>query len=317
MYLIPEKELYTIIQQYYSGKYSDIISLDLESEFDFTNVLYEIEANFYKIRSFIILEKYSEATELLNSLETLVMSKNEENSIDSKTADLLVNDIKVINSFVNFKKSNIIDEELLDSIDNNLPSLALIYKKIIKSNIEINLSSPDLDLESYIYLLFKNSSVENKDIDLNEIKNLKSHYSDSIILDFAIAWLGLITPNSKNLNDDSIANVKNSYYFFEELTSSSNTDSIKNLVNLLACYLKLGNIPESVDCIEKINSLQNDNNHDYPLLINKIALASITLNSDDRIQLIEKIKSKFPNSPYVTDLNEKNDLFDTIVSTFN
>lgn len=317
MYLIPEKELYTIIQQYYSGKYSDIISLDLESEFDFTNVLYEIEANFYKIRSFIILEKYSEATELLNSLETLVMSKNEENSIDSKTADLLVNDIKVINSFVNFKKSNVIDEELLDSIDNNLLSLALIYKKIIKSNIEINLSSPDLDLESYIYLLFKNSSVENKDIDLNEIKNLKSHYSDSIILDFAIAWLGLITPNSKNLNDDSIANVKNSYYFFEELTSSSNTDSIKNLVNLLACYLKLGNIPESVDCIEKINSLQNDNNHDYPLLINKIAFASITLNSDDRIQLIEKIKSKFPNSPYVTDLNEKNDLFDTIVSTFN
>ncbi|KAG0677802.1 hypothetical protein C6P40_005492 [Pichia californica] len=319
MYLTPEKELYTIIQQYYSGKYSDITSLDLDAEFDFSNVLYDIEAHFYKIRSYLILEDYSNAAELLNIIEKKIISNNENNLIDSKTSNLLINDVKILNSFIDFKKLNLIDHELLNSIDNNTPSLALIYKKIIESNSKISISSPDLDLESFIYLLFLNSNIENKEIDLKIIKNLKSHYSDSLILDFAIAWLGLSKSTIIN-DDDSIANIKNSYYFFDELSSSSNTDSIKNTINLLACQLKLGNIPEALECIEKLKSFNEKDtlkSWNYSLLINKIALESIKLNSVDRLSLIEKIKKDFPESSYVKDLNEKDDLFTSIVSTYN
>lgn len=318
MYLTPEKELYTIIQQFYSGKFSDIVSLDLDAEFDFSNILYDIEAHFYKIRSYLILQDYSNASKFLTDIEQKVSLNKEKDLIDSKTTDLLINDIKVLNSFIDFKKLNSIDNSLLDSIDDNTPSLALIYKKIILSDSKISPTSPDLDLESYLYLLFSNSILEKKEIDINTITNLKNHYSDSLILDFAIAWLGL--SKSTNLNDnDSIINAKNSYYFFDELASSSNTDSIKNTINLLACQLKLGNIPESLECLEKLKSYDQKESlksWDYSLLINKIALESINLNSTERNSLIAQIKSEFPDSDYVKDLNEKDELFTSIVNTY-
>lgn len=319
MYLTPEKELYTIIQQYYSGKYADIVSLDLDTEFDFSNVLYDIEAHFYKIRSLLLLEEYKEAAEFLASIEGRIVSNNENDLIDAKTTELLLNDVKVLNSFIDFKKLNTVDNELLSSIDDNTPSLALIYKSIIKSDVKISPASPDLDLESYIYLLFANSSLENKEIDPSTIINLKSHYSDSLILDFAIAWLGLAAPTTAE-SDESIANAKNSYYFFDELSSSSNTDSIKNSVNLLACHLKLGNVPEALEVIEKLKTFPSTDalpSWNYSLLVNKIALSSITLNNTEREELIAKIEKEYPASSYVADLKEKNELFDSIVSTYN
>lgn len=319
MYLTPEKELYTVIQQYYSGKYAEIVALDLDTEFDFSNVLYDIEAHFYKIRSLLLLENYKEAAEFLAALEKRVISNNENNLIDTKTTQVLLTDVKVLNSFIDFKKLNSIDNDLLDSVDDSTPSLALVYKGIIKSDQKLSASSPDLDLESYIHLLFANFASDNKEIDPSTIIGLKNHYSDSLILDFAIAWLGLSAPTTPN-SDDSVANPKNSYYFFDELSSSANTDSAKNAINLLACHLKLGNVPEALEVIEKLKTLPSADalsSWNYSLLINKIALSSITSNTVEREELLAQIEKDYPASSYVSDLKEKNELFDSIVSTYN
>lgn len=315
MYLTPEKELYTIIQQYYSGKFQDIASLDLDVEFDFSNILYDIEAHFYKIRSLIELDDHTNASKLLAQLEDKIIS-NTPTNIDSKTSDLLVLDIKVLNSFIEFKSNGKVDAELLDSVDTEIPSLALVYKSIIQPDANISIASPDLDLEAFVFTLF---SKDADNIDPKTISQFKKHYSDSLILDFAVSWLGLVnTTLDSNTNDaDSPINLKNSYYFFDELTSSSNTDSAKNLINLLACQLKLGNIPESIECIEKLDTLNVNPKWTYSLLINKIALNSLTSNSLERNRLIEELKNKFPNSPYVHDLNEKSELFDSIVESYN
>jgi hypothetical protein len=318
MYLIPEKELYTIVQQYYSGKFADIISLDLETEFDFSNILYNIEAQFYKIRSFIALNDLNNASTLLKNLENLILKNTEINSIDNKTSDLLINDIKILNSFIDFKKLNTIDNDLLNLIDDKIPSLALIYKKIIQSNVEISPESPDLDLESFIYIIFSNSNNYIKESDYKKLIDLKHLFSDSLILDFAIAWAGLSKPTNTSNIDDSLNAIKSSYYFFDELTTSSNTDSSKNFISLLASHLKLGNIPEALECIEKLNSLNDlSSSWNYSLLINKIALASITSNKIERENLIKKIYNDYPNSNFVNDLNEKSQLFDSIVASYN
>lgn len=317
MYLTPEKELYTIVQQYYSGKYLDIVALDLDTEFDFSNVLYDIEAHFYKVRSLVVLDKLEDAASHLAELEKRIASNTENNLIDVKTSDLLKTDVKVLNSFLDFKKLNSIDNELLSSVDDTVPSLASVYKHIMLAGTKVSVANPDLDLESYINILFSNSIADHSDIDVSKIVDLKTHYSDSLILDFAIAWLGLASPI---YNDDSAANTKNSYYFFDELSSSSNTDSIKNVVNLFACHLKLGNIPEALESLKKLESMSTDGalaSWNYSLLINKIALASITSDGDERSKLITEIKAQFPDSPYVADLKEKSDLFDTIIATYN
>lgn len=210
----------------------------------------------------------------------------------------------------------LVDAELLDSVDTEIPSLALVYKSIIQPDANISIASPDLDLEAFVFTLF---SKDADNIDPKTISQFKKHYSDSLILDFAVSWLGLVnTTLDSNTNDaDSPINLKNSYYFFDELTSSSNTDSAKNLINLLACQLKLGNIPESIECIEKLDTLNVNPKWTYSLLINKIALNSLTSNSLERNRLIEELKNKFPNSPYVHDLNEKSELFDSIVESYN
>lgn len=322
MYLTPEKELYTIIQQFYSGKFNEIISLDLEVEFDFSNVLYSIEANFYKIRSLIIVNDLENASDALSKLETLIVKNSENNSIDDKTSNLLLVDIRVLSSYIEFKQSNKIDTDLLDSIDDNIPSLSLIYKKIIQSDLPISPDSPDLDLEAFIYLIFQtgsSSSSEISDSIYKSLVNLKSHYNDSIILDFAIAWAGLSKPTSSNF-DDALEIVKSSFYFFDELSSSSNTESSKNLINLLVSNVKLGNLPESLECLEKLNELNDASKFpswNYSLLINMIAVASINLQNDERVKLTNQIKSEYANSVYVNDLIEKEQLFDSIVASYN
>lgn len=317
MYLTPEKELYTIIQQFYSGKYADIAALDLNSEFDFSNILYNIEAHFYKIRAQLALNDFSSASSQLSILSQLISSNRVANKIDSQTSSLLEKDIQTLNAFIEFKSSQTINQEILDSIDNSTPSLALIYKSIILNTANQNTLSPELDLESYIFNLFTNSSFNN-----SQFKDLKSHYSDVLILDFAASWLGLAhssTSTDDHDNDNDNLNAKHSYYFFEELTSSSNTDSIKNVINLLASHLKLNNLPEANDCLAKLETLDQStakNEWIYSLLINKIALASTTLNSSDRVHLIDQISTQFPNSSYVKDLNEKSQLFDSIVAEY-
>lgn len=316
MYITPEKELYTIIQLFYSGNYKEITDLDLDTEFDFSNILYDIEAQFYKIRANLILNNYDSASNLLSNLNK---NLSDLSSIDNQTKDVLLNDIKILNYFIDFKKLNDvgkIDYDLLNSFDDKLPTLATLYKKIIINDVQIDVQNPDLDLESYLLLLFSSDS----EISNSALIDLKNHYSDSLILDFAIAWLGLINPSSSN-SDDTPVNTKNSYYFFEELTSSSNTDSIKNVINLLACHLKLGNIPEALDCLAKLNSMENSHitkqSWNHSLLINKIALTSINGDSVQYNSLIDEIKKKFPDSYYVKDLVEKEQLFDSIVSTYN
>lgn len=315
MYITPEKELYSIIQQFHSGKYAEIAHLDLDAEFDFSNILYDIEANFYKIRSLIKLNDFTKASESLTELDFKITKNTESNQIDAQTANLFQTDIKVLNAYIDFKKFNSIDTTLLNSIDTKTPSLALVYKHIILNDSNTSsdsIDSPDLDFESYLYTLLASSP----DNAINIVSNLKSHYSDSLIIDFAVAWLGLA---ATQLNNDTV-NTKNSYYFFEELTSSSNTDSIKNSISLLVSHLKLGNIPEANDCLQKIVSLDQSSflpSWDYSLLINKIALASQALNSTERETLTQQIATKFPNSPYVNDLKEKSDLFDSIVASFN
>lgn len=323
MYITPEKELYTIIQQFYSGKYADIAALDLDTEFDFTNILYDIEAQFYKIRAHLALADYNSATAALSTLMHNISTNAEKNLIDAQTAELLHNDTKVLNSFIDFKKLNTIDHDLLESIDNSTPSLAYIYKRIILHEATAagaeTLSSPELDLEAYVFSLFSSASSSGKDVDTNKVADLKRHYSDVLILDFAAAWLGLSgATSSTGANDDSNITAKNSYYFFEELTSSSNTDSAKNVINLLAAHLKLCNLPEALECLEKLKTETDIKPEwEYSLLINKIALASTTMNSEERAQLIQEIKQKFPTSSYVKDLEEKSQLFDTIVQEYN
>lgn len=63
------------MQQFYSRKFSDIVSLELDAEYDFSNILYDDEAHFYKISSYLILHDYSNASKFLTDIEQKVSLK--------------------------------------------------------------------------------------------------------------------------------------------------------------------------------------------------------------------------------------------------
>lgn len=314
MYTHPENELYTIIQQFYSGKYQDIAALHLTSEFDFTDILHELQAHFYKVRSLIILQDYQNALTELSEIDSKLSSALSNKQIDQQTVNILQTDSKVLASFIDFKKTGDINTSLLDSINEKEPTIALIYKNIIQNKNQSNNPSDEnlYDIESLIHLLLTNpsSSLPQK------ITQLKSNFNDSLVVDFVVAWLGLFSTLSSN---DSI-NSKNSYYFFEELTSSPNTDSLKNTLSLLVSHAKLGDFYEANNCLSKIESLKDSNlfldSWNYSYLINKIALAVQSLNTKTQIETTNELVAKFPNSPYVQDYNQKSAFFDEIAQSY-
>lgn len=90
---------------------------------------------------------------------------------------------------------------------------------------------------------------------------------------------------------------------------------MKNLICLLVCNLKLLQLPESENLIkrieEEIDIEELNKNKDY--LINKINFNCQSQNTIENKNLIENLKIIDPNSNYLSDLNEKNKLFDEIV----
>lgn len=90
---------------------------------------------------------------------------------------------------------------------------------------------------------------------------------------------------------------------------------MKNLICLLVCNLKLLQLPESENLIkrieEEIEIEELNKNKDY--LINKINFNCQSQNTIENKNLIENLKIIDPNSNYLSDLNEKNKLFDEIV----
>lgn len=152
-------------------------------------------------------------------------------------------------------------------------------------------------------LLVFNSIINGQE---SNIENAKASISDALILDFACAWLGMSLDSE---SDDSLT-VKASYYFFDELCSSSNTANDKTWTCLMICHLKMGHLQEAEECLSHIKG------ETQSTLVGQIALASIKGDDETREKLTSQLQSAYPSSAYVKDLNDKNALFDQIVASY-
>lgn len=283
MYIVPEKELYTLIQLFYAGHHEQLAAMELDAELDFSNPLYRLEAMMYQARSNVILGDAAKATEVIESAMSDLQEAIASGLVDSQSGAYVKDEFTSLANFITKSPINPSVEDTLGSMFKYLQDGTL--SGTLGENLE---------------LLVFNSIIKGED---KAIKAAKESMSDALILDFACAWLGLSS-------DDEFSSVKGSYYFFDELCSSSNTSNDKSWTCLMISHLKMGHIQEAEECLSHIKQ-----GNEFSIIC-QISIASIKGDDAIRRDLTAQLAREYPNSGYVKDINEKNVLFDQVVASF-
>ncbi|OWB85641.1 hypothetical protein B5S33_g4310 [[Candida] boidinii] len=318
-------ELFTVKQLFYCAKYDELLKLKiLQDEILFNEAINKYKALQYQIRSSINLKDLSKTESLIKESFKSLNTEKEALIQDDEISKSLELEFKFLESYSQF---------ILKNNSKSIESLISSYENIESDLIDLiiskyySLSGDDLKA---VEILSNTNSLENasflvyiniKNLNFKEATKIINNFSkisqDNLIFNLSQSWLDLINIE-KSKNGKIIENtnkVQSSYYFYDELTSNESTVSIKNLICLLVCNLKLLQLPESEHLIkrieEEIDIDELNKNKDY--LINKINFNCQSQNTIENKNLIENLKIIDPNSSYLSDLNEKNKLFDEIV----
>ncbi|KAK6202260.1 uncharacterized protein RJT21DRAFT_18512 [Scheffersomyces amazonensis] len=166
------------------------------------------------------------------------------------------------------------------------------------------------ELEPFLVLvqlhLVKGNFIAANKIFLN-FKNFPDSSRDNIIYQVLESWLLSIKGESDNIN--------NAFYFYDELLSSDFDEDpqgkFKILNVLFALTLQLKHIPEAKEIIAQIKALNPKGNPDF--LANSITFEYLSNSGEKVDELLKELKSQDAEHPLLTDLEEKNKIFDEIV----
>ncbi|OWB78500.1 hypothetical protein B5S32_g2696 [[Candida] boidinii] len=319
-------ELFTVKQLFYCAKYDELLKLKiLQDEILFNEAINKYKALQYQIRSSINLKDLKKTESLIKESIKSLNTEKEALIQDDKISKILELEFKFLESYSKFiLKNDSKSIELLisnydESKENDLIDLIISnYYSLSGDDLKaIEILSNTNSLENASFLIYINIKNLNFKESTKIINNFSKISQDNLIFNLSQSWFDIINIE-KSKNGKIIENLnklQSSYYFYDELTSNESTVSIKNLICLLVCNLKLLQLPESENLIkrieEEIEIEELNKNKDY--LINKINFNCQSQNTIENKNLIENLKIIDPNSNYLSDLNEKNKLFDEIV----
>lgn len=282
MYVVPEKELYTLVQLFYAGHHTQVATMDLDAELDFTNALYRLEAVMYQARSRALVGDKKGALAAVEGALSDLKEASAAGLVDAQSGAYVQAEFEALASYIQGASVDVAMDDTLGSM----------YKYL--QGGELPAAGENLELLVFSSLVSGNGGA---------IEGAKASLSEALILDFACAWLGMKV-------DEEEVSAKGAYYFFDELCSSTNTATDKTWVSLAVCHLKMGHVEEAQDCLARLQGETESS------LVARIAIAAQTGDNATREELTKELQAKYPNCGYVADLSEKQTLFDEVVAAF-
>ncbi|GAW21031.1 hypothetical protein ANO14919_105440 [Xylariales sp. No.14919] len=141
------------------------------------------------------------------------------------------------------------------------------------------------------------------DLAVKEVAAARRWAQDSLLVNLAESWVGLRLGGEK---------YQQAFYVFEELAQAPATSSIVTLLSQAVCELHLGRVEEAQSALEQALQKQPDY---ADAIANLLVLTVIT--GKDATEITSSLKNAAPNHPFLTDLEEKSDLFDKAASKFS
>ncbi|KAF3760939.1 hypothetical protein M406DRAFT_324564 [Cryphonectria parasitica EP155] len=141
------------------------------------------------------------------------------------------------------------------------------------------------------------------DLAIKEVTAARRWAQDSILVNLAESWVGLRLGGEK---------YQQAFYVFEELAQAPSTSSVQTLVAQAVAELHLGRTEEAQSALDQALKKEPDN---AEAIANSLVLQVLVGKSPN--DSIESLKKVAPQHAFLTDLEEKSQLFDTAASKFS
>ncbi|TGZ85537.1 hypothetical protein EX30DRAFT_361363 [Ascodesmis nigricans] len=143
------------------------------------------------------------------------------------------------------------------------------------------------------------------DLATKEVQAAKKWANDSLLVNLAESWVGLRVGGEK---------YQQAYYVYEELAQQPTSSNARTLVGQAVTELHLGRYPEAESGLEQ--ALEK-NPADPEALANSIVLGILAGKSVEEQNVhASNLEKAAPSHPYLTDLAEKSELFDTAAARY-
>jgi len=145
------------------------------------------------------------------------------------------------------------------------------------------------------------------DLALKEVAAAKRWAQDSLLINLAEAWT--------NLRVGGQEKYQSAYYIYEELASAPGTQSPTALVGQAVAELHLGRYEEAESALSQAMESENA---DVQAVANALVLQYVVGKGtgDKAKELAEILRSRDPEHQMLTDLAEKESLFDTAAAKY-
>ncbi|KAL2110923.1 hypothetical protein VUR80DRAFT_540 [Thermomyces stellatus] len=140
------------------------------------------------------------------------------------------------------------------------------------------------------------------DLALKEVSAARRWAQDNLLVNLAEAWVGIRLGGEK---------YQQAFYVFEELAQAPATSSVRSLVAQAVAELHLGRLEEAESALDQ--AVKTEPGY-ADAIANTLVLSVISGN--DTTKLKESLKEADPQHPFLTDLEEKEALFDKAAEKF-
>ncbi|KAK3988299.1 coatomer epsilon subunit-domain-containing protein [Cladorrhinum sp. PSN332] len=142
------------------------------------------------------------------------------------------------------------------------------------------------------------------DLALKAVIEARRWAQDSLLVNLAESWVGLRLGGEK---------YQQAFYVFEELAQAPATSSVRSLVSQAVAELHLGRTEEAQVALEQ--ALKKEPS--YAEAIANLLVLSVITGSKQKDELTSSLVQADPEHPFLTDLNEKSDLFDKAAAKYS
>lgn len=283
-----EGELLNIHNAYHYGQYSAVLEQNTSS-LSPENI---IAAKVYTLRARIAIGQVAEVIGELGGVEEP--------------------DLKSVKAFAEYTLGNTdtavaeIDELVASSSDNATVQVlgALVLHSEGRSDEALSLLSKHQgNLEALALIVQIRLSQNRVDMALKEVQAAKNWAQDSLLVNLAESWVGLRVGGDK---------YQQAYYVYEELAQAAVSSTPQTLVSQAVAELHLGRLDEALVALQQ--ALERDPNH-AEALANSIVLSILTGKEFD--EYLSTLQKAAPSHPFLTDLEEKSDLFDKAAGKYS
>ncbi|CAG8959888.1 hypothetical protein HYFRA_00013160 [Hymenoscyphus fraxineus] len=141
------------------------------------------------------------------------------------------------------------------------------------------------------------------DLALKEVQAARRWAQDSLLVNLAESWVGLRMGGEK---------YQQAFYVFEELAQAAATSSVQSVISQAVAEIHLGRLDEAEAALQQA-AAKDPKQAD--LIVNNIVLNTIA--GKDTTELKSTLTSVAPNHHFLTDIQEKSELFDKAATKYS